>query len=79
MRTGVDEDHALHQIIDQLRTYYVAVHDGDHVAETVRSIYATFDDQPVRDFVPLLVERQARETLDAESPSVAPAQRSTSD
>ena len=75
MRSGVDEDHAIQQIIDQLRTDYVAVHDRDHISQTVKSIYETFDDQPVRDFVPLLVERQARETLDAESSATEPADR----
>lgn len=68
MRSGVDEHQAIEHIIGQLQTRYAAVHSDAHVAETVRSIYAGFTGQPVRDFVPLLVERQAHETLDGQAP-----------
>lgn len=52
MRSGVDEHQAIDHIIGQLQTRYAAVHIGDHVAETVHSIYQHFNSQPVRDFVP---------------------------
>lgn len=35
----------------------------DHVAAAVEHAYARFEDSRVRDFIPLLVERSAREIL----------------
>ncbi|HEY9311300.1 three-helix bundle dimerization domain-containing protein [Williamsia sp.] len=36
---------------------------ADDVALVVEEAYHRFDDQPIRDFVPLLVERRAHEKL----------------
>ncbi len=35
----------------------------DHVAAVVQDVYARFSQSPVRDYVPLLVERRARDQL----------------
>ena len=35
----------------------------DQVVDTVRQAHAQFDQSPIRDFVPLLVERHARAEL----------------
>jgi hypothetical protein len=35
----------------------------DHVAAVVQHVYAVFDQSKLRDYVPLLVERRAREVL----------------
>lgn len=39
----------------------------DHVAAVVQHVYARFNQSKLRDFVPLLVERRAREVLGKDS------------
>ncbi|OBB14934.1 hypothetical protein A5662_07005 [Mycobacteriaceae bacterium 1482268.1] len=54
------------QIIDQLAVRLAAKHtqvEPAHVAQVVRSQYARFDGRPIRDFVPLFVERSAAKEL----------------
>jgi hypothetical protein len=54
------------QIIDQLAGRLVAVYAGiapDHVSRIIQEEYARFDGRPIRDFIPLLVERNAKAGL----------------
>lgn len=53
---------AIQQLVDRLRSVYPDV-PAETVATVVHVTHARFDGHPVRDFVPLFVERGAREEL----------------
>lgn len=48
---------------DRLTSTYPHI-PADRVVSAIRAATARFDDSPIRDFVPLLVERRARAQLD---------------
>ncbi|GAB3971205.1 hypothetical protein GCM10029978_045950 [Actinoallomurus acanthiterrae] len=50
-------------MIDRLTYGLAGSVSGEQVAEAVWRIHRSFDGKPVRDFVPVLVERFAREEL----------------
>lgn len=60
-----DEDPDTELIIERLEERFPAS-DADHVKEIVDQEEERFAGAPVRDFVPVLVEREAREQLRAE-------------
>ncbi|SHQ68280.1 Uncharacterised protein [Mycobacteroides abscessus subsp. bolletii] len=60
--TGVDEQVGIGQLVDDLQGRHPSV-TRDVVDAVVRAVHARFDGSPVRDYVPLLVERRAREEL----------------
>ena len=54
------------QVIDQLAGRLADAHtqlEPAHVAAVVRTEYARFDGRPIRDFIPLFVERNAKKEL----------------
>ena len=54
------------RMIDQLIERLVATHPSvppERVAEIVHAIHAQFDERPLREFVPLFVERGAKREL----------------
>jgi hypothetical protein len=53
---------AIQQVVDRLRQSYPSV-PPDTVTTVVHRNHARFDGRPVRDFVPLFVERGARQEL----------------
>ena len=53
---------AIQQVVDRLRQSYPSV-PPDTVTTVVHQNHAQFDGRPVRDFVPLFVERGARQEL----------------
>jgi hypothetical protein len=53
---------AIQQVVDRLRQSYPSV-PPDTVPTVVHRNHARFDGRPVRDFVPLFVERGARQEL----------------
>jgi hypothetical protein len=53
---------AIQQIVDRLKQIYPRV-PPDTVTTLVHHNHAKFDGRPVRDFVPLFVERGARQEL----------------
>lgn len=55
---------AIQQVVERLRESYPTV-PTDRVTEVVHHVHARFDGRPVRDFVPLFVERNSREELAA--------------
>jgi hypothetical protein len=55
---------AIGAIVDRLRASHPAVA-AVEVESVVRRQYSRFDGRPVRDYVPLFVERAARRELDA--------------
>lgn len=56
------EDAALRNVIERLRQQFPEV-DSVTVARTVHGRYDELDDAPVRDFIPMLIERSARDRL----------------
>lgn len=56
------ETAAINQIAERLTYNHPAV-PPTTVSDVVRNIHATFDGNPVRDFIPLLVERHAKNEL----------------
>ncbi len=59
---GSSEWSAIEQLVDRLRNVYPDV-PADTVATVVHVNHARFDGRPVRDFVPLFVERGAKQQL----------------
>jgi hypothetical protein len=53
---------AIQQVVDRLRQSYPGVA-PEMVTTVVHHAHAKFDGRPVRDFVPLFVERGARQAL----------------
>lgn len=62
---AVREQQAMHEVTDRLVESFADTRSTDQVARTVTKIHHRFDDRPIRDFVPVLVERYARQELRA--------------
>jgi hypothetical protein len=58
----LSEQTIIDQLVDRLTQRFPAV-PGDKVAEIVNARYARFKDRPIRDYIPLFVERGARTDL----------------
>jgi hypothetical protein len=65
-----DEDRLIEEVVDRLRTVYPSVPEHT-VREIVGSVRGRFDGAKIRDFVPLFVERQAKDKLAVLSVDVA--------
>ncbi|XVQ06261.1 three-helix bundle dimerization domain-containing protein [Spirillospora sp. CA-255316] len=59
------EEHALQEVTDRLRRTFADSYSPDQVTDTVANVHRHFDERPIRDFVPVLVERIARDRLRA--------------
>jgi hypothetical protein len=59
---GSSEWSAIEQLVDRLTSVYPDV-PADTVATVVHGNHARFDGRPVRDFVPLFVERGTKQQL----------------
>ena len=57
-----DEERAIGEVVDRLAKQFPAVPAGE-VAQVVSQSRPEFDDAPIRDFVPLFVERGAKARL----------------
>ncbi|WP_433594367.1 three-helix bundle dimerization domain-containing protein [Nocardia sp. CA-145437] len=57
-----DEDQQIKELVRRLTTKFPAVGAGT-VADIVHDAHRSFDGRPVRDFIPLLVERMAARRL----------------
>jgi hypothetical protein len=66
----IDEVQAVNQVVNRLSAHF-ATFAPEEVAEIVRECHSQFAGSPIRDFVPLLVERTARDRLRAMAP-IAP-------
>lgn len=73
---AVDEDGAMGQVVERLAVGFPGV-DSETVSAIVREAYAAFNEATVRDFIPVLVERQARALLRSAAPGVSPDQART--
>lgn len=58
----LSEQQIIDQLAQRLATVYAAV-EPDRVTGAVREEYARFDGLPIRDFIPLLVERNVKSEL----------------
>jgi hypothetical protein len=67
-----EEDRLIGHVFDRLRHRYPDVPE-DSVHEIVDSARRRFDQAPIRDFVPLLVERHTKQELETLVTSVDPA------
>ncbi|GAA3410673.1 MULTISPECIES: three-helix bundle dimerization domain-containing protein [Streptosporangium] len=54
---------ALGELTDRLTKVFAGTHEAERVHSTVTAIHQRFDDRPIRDFVPVFVERIARKEL----------------
>lgn len=59
-----NEQDLLSEIEDRLVSTYAGL-TPDQISATVGQAHSMFEESPVRDFIPLLVERRARRTLAA--------------
>ncbi|CAN5731172.1 hypothetical protein BH09ACT8_BH09ACT8_58530 [soil metagenome] len=62
MVVSAEEDRLIGQAVDRLLAGFPQV-SQDTVHEMVGSVHHQFDDAPIRDFVPLFVERHTKEKL----------------
>ncbi|MDD4867500.1 MAG: hypothetical protein PHQ28_10420 [Mycobacterium sp.] len=58
----LSEQQIIDQLAQRLATVYAAVK-PDRITRVVRAEYDRFDGRPIREFVPLLVERNAKSKL----------------
>jgi hypothetical protein len=61
------EDEAIRGVVERLTDAFSATRTQAEVADTVAKVHASFTDRPVREFVPVLVERKARALLSESS------------
>ena len=67
------ERQAMRDVKARLTTSLTGTHAHDQITKTLDAVYQRFAGRPVRDFVPVLVERYAREELGAPPADVVPA------
>ncbi len=60
---SVREEQAIRQVTDRLTTTFTPAFSQQEVTRTVAAVHHRFDGRPIRDFVPVLVERYARQEL----------------
>ncbi|MFE0513934.1 three-helix bundle dimerization domain-containing protein [Streptomyces sp. NPDC058964] len=66
MATDAREEEAIKAVIERLKTSYAATHAPEAVEAAVAEARTAFHGRPVRDFIPILVERKARAMLNEE-------------
>jgi hypothetical protein len=66
MAKGLDEAEALARVADRLAVRYPQT-PPDTIRSLVRQTHRQFEGRPIRDYVPVLVERVVREHLDQAS------------
>ncbi|MFC4048596.1 three-helix bundle dimerization domain-containing protein [Actinomadura syzygii] len=69
------EEHVMRTVTDRLIRSFADHHGPAQVTHAIDAIYRRFDHRPVRDFVPVLVERLARQALTSDLPDRAAPQR----
>jgi hypothetical protein len=63
------ERHALDQVTDRLSRSFGDRYSPSQVDRTVHAIHHRFDGRPIREFVPVLVERIAKDELRHSAPA----------
>ena len=59
----LSEQTVIEQIVNRLKSCYPAISEST-VATVVHDVHARYEGRPLRDFVPLFVERNAKSALD---------------
>ncbi|MGW3147185.1 MULTISPECIES: three-helix bundle dimerization domain-containing protein [Streptomyces] len=57
------EEDAIHGVLERLKSAFGATHSQGEIEAAVAEAHASFTGRPVREFVPVLVERKARARL----------------
>jgi hypothetical protein len=57
------EQAAMDAVIDRLINDFAGEHDDREITQVIGATYQQFETAPIRDFVPILVERYTREEL----------------
>ena len=60
--TKLSEQQIIDQLAQRLASVYTNV-ESDQVARVVNEEYSRFDGRPIRDYIPLFVERQSADRL----------------
>ncbi|MFD8003091.1 three-helix bundle dimerization domain-containing protein [Streptomyces mirabilis] len=63
MAVETREEDAIRGVVERLTSAYDETCTSEQVEAAVATAHAAFSDRPVRDFVPVLVERKARALL----------------
>ncbi|MGH3243633.1 MAG: three-helix bundle dimerization domain-containing protein [Spirillospora sp.] len=63
------EEHVMRHVADRLIHNLSGSYQPKQITQAIDAIYRRFEDRPVRDFVPVLVERLAREKLTPDPPA----------
>ncbi|MGW7361910.1 three-helix bundle dimerization domain-containing protein [Streptomyces sp. NPDC054841] len=61
------EEDAIRGVVERLKNAFSTTHSSDEVEAAVTEAHASFNGRPVREYVPILVERKARITLNRSS------------
>ncbi|MDJ0379111.1 hypothetical protein [Cryobacterium sp. PH31-L1] len=69
---AIQEEHAVDDVVRRLEQRFSDL-PADRVQAVVTACYASLSDKPVRDFIPVLVEHEARSRLRAERPDARDA------
>ncbi|SFF61517.1 three-helix bundle dimerization domain-containing protein [Streptomyces mirabilis] len=67
MAVETREEDAIRGVVERLASAYDETCTPEQVEAAVATAHAAFSDRPVRDFVPVLVERKARALLNKAS------------
>ena len=62
--TTDDEIRAVEKVVERLRAKFISI-PQQRVTEVVDAAYHEFDGAPIRDFVPIMVERMSADRLSA--------------
>ncbi|GAA2127005.1 three-helix bundle dimerization domain-containing protein [Actinomadura napierensis] len=63
MDTEIYEKAAMEQVATRLLEIYGDRHNAQEITQTVEAVHHDFVGRPIRDFVPILVERRVHERL----------------
>lgn len=73
------EDQAIRRATDRLVQVFTGTHSAEHVKDVMEAVHRRFDGYPVRDFVPVLVERIVRGELAAEAAAAEVPSKASAD
>jgi hypothetical protein len=61
------EEDAIRGVLERLKITFGATHSAGEIETAVAKAHASFGERPVREFIPVLVERRARAMLNKSS------------
>ena len=78
MEKAENEDAAIDHVVDRLTSQFPSV-PAEDIATRVSEVRSTFDEAPIRDFVPVIVEHDVKDQLREEGHTPEPAAAEPSD